>query len=83
MLALADVKERHMKKLALVFGVALASCTNENIPQVKPAITVQGQSTGTSISLVIVKLKGHDYVVMDGYKQGGICHAESCPCKSK
>jgi hypothetical protein len=38
---------------------------------------------GTSMSLIIVNLKGHEYVVMDGYKQGGICHAESCPCKSK
>jgi hypothetical protein len=74
-----------MKKLALVFGVAvaLASCSTNNIPEVKPEITVQAQMAGTSISLIIVKLKGHEYVVMDGYKQGGICHAESCPCKSK
>jgi uncharacterized lipoprotein YajG len=84
MLALADVKERHMKKLALVFGVALASCHPDNkAVEVKPEITVQAQMAGTSMSLIIVKLKGHDYVIMDGYKQGGICHAESCLCRSK
>jgi uncharacterized lipoprotein YajG len=84
MLALADVKERHMKKLALVLGVALASChPADNAVEVKPEVTVRAQMAGTSMSLIIVNLKGHEYVVMDGYKQGGICHAESCPCRSK
>lgn len=35
------------------------------------------------IDIRIVKVQSHDYIVLDGYKQGGICHSESCPCKSK
>ena len=29
----------------------------------------------------VINVKGHDYVIYDGYCKGGIVHAESCPCK--
>lgn len=28
----------------------------------------------------IVELEGHQYVVFDGHRKGGIVHAASCPC---
>jgi hypothetical protein len=87
MLGLKDVKREHMKKLALVFVVALGFTSCDNISVVAPnpdqkEIKSLG-NTGGTITLRLIKFQGHDYVVMDGYKQGGICHSESCPCKNK
>jgi hypothetical protein len=88
MLGLKDVKRDHMKKLALVFVVALGFTSCDNIitdartsPDRKEIKSLGG--AGGSIKLRLIKFQGHDYVVMDGYKQGGICHSESCPCKNK
>jgi len=76
MLALADVKERHMKKLALVLGVAVAlvSCTSQRNPESKyPGGSIQ-----------VIKFEGHEYLSFDGNNyDGGVVHSESCPCKSK
>jgi hypothetical protein len=87
MLGLKDVKREHMKKLALVFVVALGFTSCDNISVVAPnpdqkEIKSLGHTGGT-ITLRLIKFQGHNYVVMDGYKLGGICHSESCPCKNK
>ena len=70
-----------MKNIVLVFVVALGitSCGQD-----KPDV----QSTGdlritTGETVKVVEIKGHDYIIYDGYESGGICHAESCACKSK
>ena len=28
-------------------------------------------------------IEGHDYILFDGYRKGGIVHSESCPCKKE
>lgn len=28
-----------------------------------------------------VEVKGHEYIIFDGYYKGNIIHSESCPCK--
>lgn len=38
---------------------------------------------GTSDEIYIVEVEGHKYVIYDGCYQGGIVHAESCPCKER
>ncbi|CAB4160279.1 hypothetical protein UFOVP723_125 [uncultured Caudovirales phage] len=85
MLAHADVKREHMKKLALVLVLgSLASCNFKEAHKPDPMLTLQSNSnSGTELNFITVKISGHDYIVMDGYKSGGICHAESCSCKSK
>lgn len=30
-----------------------------------------------------VTYEGHEYIVLYGYRKGGITHAESCPCKNR
>lgn len=30
-----------------------------------------------------IEIEGHLYIVFDGYHEGGIIHAEHCPCKTK
>lgn len=36
-----------------------------------------------SNDVFVVNVKGHDYVIYDGYRKGGIVHAESCQCKTR
>lgn len=33
--------------------------------------------------IFVTTIRGHEYVIYDGYNKGGIVHAESCSCKSK
>lgn len=42
-----------------------------------------GKIVGITDEIYIVEVEGHKYVIFDGYKQGGIVHAESCSCKEK
>ena len=30
-----------------------------------------------------IEIEGHDYIVFNGYRKGGITHSESCPCKKE
>lgn len=76
-----------MKKLTLVLVVGLLAVSCDAISISKTAAPGKYlksvSNTGGSIALRLIKLQGHDYVVMDGHQQGGICHAESCPCKGR
>ena len=38
---------------------------------------------GITDEIYTVEVEGHKYVIYDGYNQGGIVHAESCPCKER
>lgn len=62
-----------MKKVLLVFAViVLCGCYSE----------APKKRNGTNL-LFIETVRGHDYVIYDGYNKGGIVHAESCQCKRK
>ena len=80
MLGLKDVKRDRMKKLALVFVVALGFTSCGPVPDVKAS---RDYSINVDESVRVITIEGHAYMVYDGYKSGGICHSESCPCKSK
>lgn len=30
-----------------------------------------------------IELEGHKYIIFSGFRQGGITHSESCPCKKE
>ena len=36
---------------------------------------------GFECSTKVVEIEGHKYVLLHGYKMGGIVHAASCECK--
>ena len=38
---------------------------------------------GLTDEIYTVEVEGHKYIIYDGYNQGGIVHAESCPCKER
>ena len=67
-----------MKKLALAFTVvvALVSCNQDVKPSAEYDLSVTDE-------IRVTKIQGHDYLIYDGFEQGGICHSESCACKSK
>lgn len=76
-----------MKNLVLVFVVGLLGVSCNTISTTKPTTPSKSlksvSNTGSSFTLRLVKFQGHDYIVMDGYKQGGMCHSEACKCKNK
>lgn len=78
MLGLKDVKRDHMKKLALVFVVAVAMTSCDTKPDIKPT---NEQTLSVEESIKTIEFDGHQYLIYDGYKAGSMCHSESCPCK--
>jgi hypothetical protein len=40
-------------------------------------------SHGNCTSTKVVEIEGHKYIIMTGFKCGGIIHAESCTCKKQ
>jgi len=63
-----------MKKLLLLTSIFLVAGCGEN----KKPETRFGMGTN---QIFVETVRGHDYVIYDGYYKGGIVHAESCPCK--
>lgn len=63
-----------MNKLLLILATFLVISCDEDI---KP----DSDFTHGSNEVFVVNVKGHDYVIYDGFHKGGIVHAESCPCK--
>lgn len=64
-----------MKKILLLFAIC-TMCGCET-PQVKDSQIV---SSGGDI-VKEVEIKGHIYLIFDGYYKGNIIHAEHCPCR--
>lgn len=60
-----------MKKLLLLTSFFLVLGCYDKAPE---------NRNGTN-SIFIETVRGHDYIIYDGYNKGGIVHAESCPCK--
>lgn len=64
-----------MKKILaiLIMLVALlASCDGKN-PEIRNEVA--------SYSIYVDTIRGHEYIIYDGYYSGNIIHSESCPCK--
>lgn len=38
---------------------------------------------GISESIYSIEFEGHKYIIFSGFRQGGIIHSESCPCKKE
>ena len=62
-----------MKTLLLIIALVLGGCVR---PEIK-----QAERTNFEYDVYIDTLRGHEYIIYDGYKSGGIIHAEHCQCK--
>jgi hypothetical protein len=75
-----------MKKLMLIamigLGTMLVGCDKRSDPSFK---NVRDDNTwmphGQCVSTKVIEIEGHKYIIMVGFKCGGIIHAESCSCK--
>ncbi len=67
-----------MKKILLLFAICTV-CGCES-PQVKEKQTVS--KTRWEDKVHEVEVKGHIYLIFNGYNKGNIIHAEHCPCKT-
>lgn len=70
-----------MKKLiiAVIAFTVLAGCR----PNIEKDKNYKDSWTdhGLSVTTKVVEIDGHKYILLDGYRAGGIIHAESCRCK--
>lgn len=73
-----------MEKLIVISLIATAAfLTGCDAPKQEVDSTDPWVDVGRTMEIRTVMVKGHEYVLMDGYKCGGIVHAASCPCMSK
>lgn len=67
-----------MKKILailILLVTLLASCDNGSIK------TKRTETSYVSYNIFIDTIRGHEYIILDGYHLGNIIHSESCPCK--
>ena len=67
-------------------ATALVGCDRvENCSRVENAKSTSNAWTyhGRECCTKVVEVEGHKYILMDGYKAGGIIHAASCWCTTK
>lgn len=77
-----------MKKILLLFAICtICSCTRTDVETKALLVnldSIKNTRTNNSIDNCIkeVNVKGHIYLIYDGYHEGNIIHAEHCPCKA-
>lgn len=71
-----------MKPLILIIAlVVLAGCAAKEESTNQPTYTEPERYTNWHYDLFVDSVRGHEYIIYDGYKSGGIIHAEHCQCK--
>lgn len=70
--------------LAVASAFCLAGCgvdvNSTSIPSAESTERYFKKSATTFI--YSIEIEGHEYIIFDGMRKGGIIHSESCPCKS-
>jgi hypothetical protein len=67
-----------MKKILAILvmlAALLASCDSSGI-KTKPT-----ESSYVSYNIFVDTIRGHEYIILDGFHLGNIIHSASCPCK--
>lgn len=64
-----------MKYFEIIMILLVAGCGEYKEPEKRFGLGAN--------EIFVETVRGHDYVIYDGYRKGGIVHAESCQCKSK
>lgn len=66
--------------LAIASALCLAGCgVNDDSASDPSKEKYFKQSASTCI--YAIEIEGHEYIVFDGFRKGGIVHSESCTCK--
>lgn len=68
--------------LIIASALCLAGCEEHTASeQSQPNVKYFMKTFSTFIYSICIE--GHDYIVFDGCRKGGIIHSESCPCKKE
>lgn len=76
-----------MKKILICLGMIMCfmSCvdsTGTNVVEPTSNLNVRQYYKDASTWVFTMEIESHLYLVYDGYHNGGIIHAEHCPCKN-
>lgn len=74
-----------MKNILIFFAIILClGCSNvdEEITNVDDATVVKTINIYPACDVYLIEIEGHQYIIFDGIRKGGIIHAEHCPCKN-
>lgn len=72
--------------LVIASALCLAGCDRHGYEQFQ---TQQFKSKGEyynptiGVRIYSIEIEGHEYILFDGYREGGITHSESCPCRKE
>ena len=70
--------------LAIALALCLAGCgvdvESTSAPPTPSKEVYFKRSLSTSI--YSIEIEGHEYIIFDGVRKGGIIHSESCPCRN-
>lgn len=66
--------------LAIASALCLAGC---GVKDDSASATPRERYFKKSASTVIysIEIEGHEYIIFEGLRKGGIIHSESCPCR--
>lgn len=67
---------------ALVIASAwcLAGCSAKDDSALSPLKEKYFKKSMTTL-IYSIEIEGHEYIIFDGFRKGGIVHSESCTCK--
>lgn len=74
-----------MKNILIFFAIILClGCSNvdEEITNVDDTTVVKTINIYPTCDVSLIEIEGHQYIIFDGIRKGGIIHAEHCPCKN-
>ena len=74
-----------MKKFLILLVTIWCCACSTGITKEEPTqnLNVKYYCKDPSVFLFTAEIEGHLYVIYSGTYQGGIIHAEHCPCKTK
>lgn len=61
-------------------ALCLAGCSVKDDSVLVPPEERYFKKSATTF-IYSIEIEGHEYIIFDGMRKGGIIHSESCPCK--
>ena len=74
-----------MKKILILLATICFCGCSTGVTKEEPTqnLNVKYYYKSASVYLYTVEIEGHLYIIYNGSHNGGIIHAEHCPCKTK
>lgn len=68
--------------LVIASALCLAGCgVDVNSTSTSTPSTERYFKKSATTFIYSIEIEGHEYIIFDGMRKGGIIHSESCPCK--